>query len=307
VIKRNKFLFLGAVLLSCLILGTIAFLGIGNDGFTERRILFIPKETPEKLKAISFQKDLPSLEVMLKQKFYYLGKGAQCYVFRSEDRQLVIKFFKGQHLQLPEWLEKIPLPKILDHYREESKQRKLERMLTSFESYQIAYNYLQRETGLLKIHLNPHLSPSSSIKIMLVDKQGKPHSIDLAQTCFILQKNVDELVYPYLDRFIKLGETDKVKYALLQIYNHILHNARKGIYNFDRAFGQNYGFSNGQLIQFDIGSFALTENANDPKWIKGEIKEATQELQWWLSQNSPDLYHWFYSELLESEPPLKDL
>ena len=33
------------------------------------------------------------------QKFTYIGKGAQCYAFASEDGEYVLKFFKFKHLK----------------------------------------------------------------------------------------------------------------------------------------------------------------------------------------------------------------
>jgi len=39
------------------------------------------------------------LAQILNQKFSYIGKGAQCYAFVSDDQLYVLKFFKFKHLK----------------------------------------------------------------------------------------------------------------------------------------------------------------------------------------------------------------
>ena len=45
--------------------------------------------------------DRASARSILSQKFYYLSKGAQCYVFASADNQYVLKFFRQKLFYLP--------------------------------------------------------------------------------------------------------------------------------------------------------------------------------------------------------------
>src|ERR1700724_132490 len=45
------------------------------------------------------------LAQILNQKFFYIGKGAQCYAFASDDQQYVLKFFKFKHLKPSFWVD----------------------------------------------------------------------------------------------------------------------------------------------------------------------------------------------------------
>src|SRR6266567_3530070 len=50
------------------------------------------------------------LERALCQPYHFLSKGAQAFVFKSEDGRYVIKFFKLHHLQPSAWLKMLCWP-----------------------------------------------------------------------------------------------------------------------------------------------------------------------------------------------------
>jgi hypothetical protein len=67
------------------------------------------------------------LIALFNQRFHYLDKGNQSYVFKSEDNQYVLKFFHFERMRpsaLWEYLETIPfIEKYTDNHRESCNKR----------------------------------------------------------------------------------------------------------------------------------------------------------------------------------------
>src|ERR1700722_14068427 len=81
------------------------------------------------------------LRTILAQPFTYLGKGAQCYVFVSQDQQYVIKFFRVSHIEAPRWLKNLPLPSLLEPWRQQKIAVKESKREKDFSSYQFAFQH----------------------------------------------------------------------------------------------------------------------------------------------------------------------
>lgn len=161
---------------------------------------------------------------VLSQRFSYLGKGGQCYVFASEDGHYVLKFFR--------------------------KNRHLERM---YKSLAIAGHSLPAETGLIYIHLaHDELPP-----LQIVDKLQIAHTIDPNAYGFVLQRRA-ELVRPYLASLMEQGKIEEAKGALQALF-HLAYEIRaKGIADGDANLAKNFGFLEGKPVEIDVGSFGYT-------------------------------------------------
>ncbi len=111
-IKRVA-LIVGLVILPLCFFSIVSYL---NDGFAIRKIrthLAYHKKWEVK--------NIPSETVtsLLAQNYYYIGRGSQCYVFESEDRSLVLKFFRLNRYRAPGWTRLFSHPQILeDFYRQ---------------------------------------------------------------------------------------------------------------------------------------------------------------------------------------------
>src|SRR5262245_9492560 len=78
------------------------------------------------------------LEKALSQPYHFLSKGAQAFVFKSEDGRYVIKFFKLHHLQPSVWLRMLRWPWCMESYRLEKMVEKRRELFKTFMSYKIA-------------------------------------------------------------------------------------------------------------------------------------------------------------------------
>lgn len=186
----------------------------------------------------------------LQQKFYLRDQGGQSYVFISEDGQYVLKFFKD--MPRP-WL---PWPSY-----QKKKFGKLKRTLTG---YQLAYDRLRHETGLLYLHLSP---TSFTLPVVLIDRLHIAHTLDLSSVYFVLQKRAEPLTTPqnFLPQIHRLLE----KRSSAQIADH------------DPRLHSNLGWIDHHLVFIDPGRFTHDPRATSDlpaKFLDSIQKEEKSEL-----------------------------
>ncbi len=202
------------------------------------------------------------LQEIFDQPFHYLARGAQSYVFLSEDGRTVIKFFRLYHLRPPLWMTALTLPLTLQPFRMGKMLEKWQELDKNFQSYRIACEDLKEETGLLYLHLNKtsHLKKT----LTLYDKIGVVHHIDLDQMEFLVQKRAD-LVYPTIDALVKTEGADAAKEAITSLLNLLYQRSQKGIFDKDPDICTNFGFIGKTPVQIDIGRFRRQAAPKNPK------------------------------------------
>ncbi len=189
---------------------------------------------------------------VLYQPFHYMGKGGQFYVFLSEDKQYVLKFFKGNHI----------------------KSLKLNNLI---DSCFIAEDVLTKECGLVYSHL--YNTPSNAIPITLFDKLHIAHKIDARSTGFILQR----YALPVQAHITKLMEQQEDAQASLNSLIAMIQECKdKGISHSDANVLTNCGFIDNQPVFTDIGNFSYSQNPQVK--IKG-----IASLSLWLDTYYPNL------------------
>jgi len=220
------------------------------------------------------------------QTFTYLSSGSQSYVFFSEDGQMVLKLFKFQHMRTPPIFDFITGFAPLDAKRVK-KRRVLEK---TFDSLCIGYDKLKRETGLLFLHLakTNHLHK----KIVIIDKIGKKHHLDLDRVEFLIQKK-GTLAYSALDIWMEKGEVQKAQQALTALVNLSIHRCKMGIFDKDPDFSTNFGFIETIPFQMDFGRLSLSEEEKEFETYAPEMIRITRELEKWIQENHPELFETF--------------
>ncbi len=230
---------------------------------------------------------------ILDQRYHYLAKGAQSYVFASEDGKYVIKFFRIYHLTPPLWLTALSLPIYLQPYKVRKMIEKGQELSKDFESYAIAYKEMKEETGLLYLHLNKtdHLGK----QLTIVDKIGIAHVIDLDKTEFLVQKRA-ALVFPSIDRFMLNEGIDAAKEAVSNLVGLLVCRYEKGLYDKDPDLNTNFGFIGTTPIQIDIGRFRRQQDHPNPR---DEICRITDNFRQWLDQKYPPLSEHLKQEIIK--------
>lgn len=261
-----------------------------TDGFAMVNIL------PPKGDYSRFHRETALDPVITAQTFYYFDKGAQSYVFVSEDGSVVLKLFKFQHMRTPPILNKIPSMGPLKKKRE--KKRKI--LEQTFRSFCLAYDHMREETALIALHLAP--TTNLQTKLTIVDKIGKRHTIDLDQTPFILQRK-GERAYHALTRWIKAGETQKAKEGLRALLSLAVSRCKRGLFDKDPDFETNFGFLENVPFQLDFGRLSVSPEEKKKEVYAPEMIRITQSFEGWIAENHPLLLPTLYEVLDEITHP----
>lgn len=225
-------------------------------------------------------------KAILDQKFYYLSKGAQCYVFESMDHKYVIKFFRQKLFYLS------PLsylfPKEIQEKKLLKKQAALEK---DFQSYCLAHEELKEETGLIFLHLNKsHTFPHP---LTIVDKLGIEHQIDLNEHEFFIQKKA-LLIPEKIDIEMKQGNIEGAKRTIQSLFTLIKGRIEKKITDSDANLKKNFGYLEGKAIQIDIGRFSKGEFSKIR--ALNSLHKRKEDLQYWINEHYPELSTYFDAE-----------
>lgn len=291
-----------------LLAACLLFLGIGKicDHFTAGlRIYELESSMPNKAlwetAPLSLQEE-QKIEQILSQPFFFLEGGGQSYAFLSQDGQTVLKFFRHDHPYSPKrLLEYVRFPfgwapawdslrlKLLDY-----KSRK--DISPLLNSSKLAYDELKEETGLLYIHLNK--TNAKFKKVVVVDRIGVHHSIDLDATEFILQKKVN-LLFPSIQALMQEQREAEAKALIDSLILCLEHSCQKGIGNTDGALKRNFGCIEGRTLCLDFGSLIRDPSLQNPLKAQEEIIKKTARLARWLKKYYPTLYTCYQSRIAQ--------
>jgi hypothetical protein len=291
-----------SLVLSLLIIGAVGikqFCAKKTDGFALYKILSSLPFNPDW--EVASNPPVEELATLLDQPFYYLAKGAQSYVFASQDGQTVIKFFRLYHLMPPSYLTTLNLPMPLQPFRVAKMLQKQGELDRDFMSYKIAFEEMKEETGLVYLHLNKtsHLRK----KLTLYDKIGVVYSLNLDEMEFLVQKRAT-LLYPSLDQMIKTDGAEAAKPALAALVQLLVTRCQKGIFDKDPDLNTNFGFLDQRPIQIDIGRFRREEMPKKTEEYRDEILRITDNLRQHLESQSPALSAFLIQEIQNATAPL---
>ena len=235
---------------------TAKFCEVETDGFRISRISSFLKSGPEITHEVRAE-----LEPIFNQKFYYLGSGGQCWAFVSEDEHYVLKFFKFH-------------------------RRKHPKLQQDFKSYQLAYDSLKNETGLVYLHLDK--TESLGLIARVVDKIAIEHPIDLDTHAFLVQKK-GVLVFDYIRSLMEQNKEEEARDALRQLSLLIKKRCQKGIGDEDPRLHRNIGFVGSTPIFIDTGRFKEDPSRKDPAIYQKDLTKITYRLKEWLLKEYPAL------------------
>lgn len=236
------------------------------------------------------------LKQILSQKFKYLGKGCQSYVFTSDDGKYVLKFVKYQRFRPQAWLDYFESIPIINHYRLgkiEKKQKKLDML---FSSWKVAYEHLKPETGLVYVHLNKFNDLQKMLTIH--DKMGLEHRLNMDDMEFLLQKRANMLC-PTVSNFMQKGQIVEAKELIDNLLNMILSEYSRGLADNDHALMQNTGAIGTMPVHIDVGQFVIKPEISNPDVYKQELFSKTFKFRMWLTKHHPELGAYLNEKLLK--------
>lgn len=231
----------------------------------------------------------------LDQEYTYLGKGCQSYVFASRDGNYVIKFIKFQRFYPQKWINLFTFIPSVDRYQQTKKIEKGQNLNKLFQSWKIAYENLQPETGVVYVHLNKSDEWHKSITVR--DKIGLTHTIDLDQMEFMVQRRASMLA-DWLNDLMSKGQVEEAKATIDRLITMLLSEYARGYADNDHAIMQNTGILDGRPIHIDAGQFIYNAIVKDPKVFKQEVYDKTFKLGQWLKKYQPTLIPHLESRLV---------
>lgn len=283
-----------------LLLALLLIYGVGRlyfrltDGFTEANIASDFPYNPDWEVRPLTESELSTFDKILNQPFIYLGKGVQSYVFQSRDGKYVIKFFKYQRFRMQPWLAYFPpLPAIVE-YRQEKLEKKWKKLDGFVKSWKIAFENLKDETGLIYVHLNK--THYLQKELLVYDKIGKAHHLDLDQTEFCVQRKAEMLCTVLLNQR-KNQDLTASQNLIVDLLALIMSEYRRGLADNDHALMQNTGVVDGKPIHIDVGQFVFNEEIKQPSVYNQELFTKTYKFKQWLEGHYPELYPFLEKEL----------
>lgn len=292
---NNRYLKNCAFILGTVLAGIFAkqFCYKKTDGFAHYKILSDLTYNPEWVPCNAGDEPSNLLQI-LDQPFHYLAKGAQSYVFASEDGETVIKFFRIYHMSLPLWMKALSFPQVLQPLKIRKMIAKRNELNKDFQSYKIAFEEMKEETGLLYLHLNKTSHLKKQLRIY--DKIGVAYDLDMDKMEFLVQKKA-KLVFPAIDSLMKTEGLDAAKEAVGSLVQLLLSRCEKGIFDKDPDLNTNFGFLNRRPIQIDIGRFCHEIESKTASIHQEEIMRITDNFRQWLETNYPPLSEHLLNEI----------
>lgn len=310
--KKTKKILIVSIIVLLLAYGSGRLYFQVTAGFTESNITssLVPEER-WKIKALT-DRQKKEIDQALAQNYTYLGKGCQSYVFASQDGKYVLKFFKYQRFRPQGWLDYFAFIPAVDEYRLGKIEQKNQKLENIFTSWKIAYDELQEETGILYIHLNKSQDLRKSL--VLYDKIGMKHTLDLDQYEFMLQKRAHMLTAT-IDNYMEQQEVAKAKELIDNLLQMILSEYQRGLGDNDHALMQNTGVLGNQPVHIDVGQFVRREDFKESTCYKQELFNKTYKFRIWLKKYHPEissyvdqqLHRIIGPEMAQLKPHLKNM
>lgn len=267
---------------------------IAIDGFIPSKIAYFADYERELEIESDFLKKNPNF---FDQKFFYLGKGRQSFVFESSDGKYVIKLVRYHKYRMPIWARIVSFFNLLTNYQKRILEERRERFQKAKDSYMIAYRDIKDATEVLYVHLNQTNYIKKRVKV--VDKMGISHSLELDKIAFIIQRKIDSLskVLPNL----KLDDQKKFIDSFFEI---LFWRIERGVASKDFTnLIRNSGCDGLRFVELDVGSFSKFRDEKDGLL---EFLNMTSYMRTYVKNNLREVFPYFQRVLEEKELCLKE-
>lgn len=246
----------------------------------------LPFEAPWKVPHLTID-ERAELALILDQNFHYIGKGAQCYAFQSDDRQFVLKFFKFKHLKPNLFVDLIPPISPFKSYKRKCIERKKRKLIGVFNGYDLAFRENRIGSELLYVHLVP--TDDLNLHVKVFDKIGFERQIDLDRTVFLVQRKGETLRMrmKYLLANKQLEEAEKAIASIVDMY---ISEYQKGVYDHDHGVMHNTGFVGSKAFHLDVGKLNRDERMKEPAFYKKDLEHVLWKIDTWVKAHYPKDY-----------------
>lgn len=286
--KKNAVRWICGIVTALLLFGAARLYYRLTDDFRLSNMTYqLPFEAPWQVPILT-SVEHKQLAQILDQKFSYIGKGAQCYAFVSEDQQYVLKFFKFKHLKPSLFVDLIPSISPFKAYKQSCIERKRRKLIGVFDGYDLAFRENRKGSELLYLHLIP--TQTLKQQVTVIDKIGMENRINLDEVVFLVQRKGET----FRSRLQKLLNQDRVKdaeQAISGILAMYVSEYKKGIYDRDHGVMHNTGFVGDQPFHLDVGKFSKEERMQNADFYKKDLEHVVWKIDKWVKYSYPQHYN----------------
>lgn len=227
------------------------------------------------LSKINLENEQNPLQSILAQPYRYLDRGRQSFVFASQDGWYVIKFFDLRRYRLGMFTP-------FSASRQARMKRKKDRL---FRGYKLAYERDRDHAFIIYQQLIPN--PLLKQLIVLYDRFGFVHNIDLSQVAFIIQSRAVPTRVE-ITKLLSQGDVIEAKKRLRQLLDMYMVEYGRGIYDRDHNFMYNTGFVDGKPMRLDVGRLRADERYKDSRVALEDLEKiAIDRTEGWLLRHFP--------------------
>ncbi len=287
----SKRIFLLILFLS-LGLGVQKFCKCQTDGFTLSQI-----RENFSCEEVASSPPVDEVPPLLEQPFTYLGKGKQCFVFISQDKTHVLKIPNNRYQKLIAYYRFAEHLPFCASWAQKNKAYYLFKLKKTFASYQISYEELKKETGVVYTHLAEQ-KKATAASLRLIDKLGITHILPRETVAFLVQKK-GKLFFPTLLQAKKEKDLPSAEKCITSFLQTEQTRCSKGISDNDPLLKCNFGFIGTEALRLDLGAFARDPSLATEKGKKAEMGRRADSLRSWLEGNYPELIAYLDQQLAE--------
>lgn len=265
-----------------------------TDGFITSKLYFTLPVKVDRAVYEKFNCSEKMHDQIIDQPFTYLAKGTQFFVFESADKNYVIKFLRPKLLQPKSWVYLLHFPKFLDLYRKEEILHRKQKCQKTLRACFIAFEKIGDRLGLLGMYLKNQSNKRLNVK----SKQGHRFSIDLGNTCYIIQKKADM----FLDSALlsaKQNSQEEVEKIIDLFLQGITYRCKHQISNTDPNVFSNFALLEGHVVEVDFGDFFDNEILLPPPLFTHEINRYAKSFKKWAKLHLPEVLPYFDEKLRE--------
>lgn len=265
-----------------------------SDGFSPKKVTYL---APYKIENETDNPENAFCLYILDKEFSYLGKGGQTYVFESADKKYVLKFIRYHKYHTPFWAQIRTYLNLCSKKMQIALDAKKNRYNLVMKSYKLAYSFLSDITLVEYVHLNQ--TDYLNKKIVVKDRSGRKHLVDLDKVAFIIQKKVNGL-----EESIKSGLKNNEKQEVCSLIDSFFDCmgciAKKNIVNRDFPnMLRNSGVYDKKYIMSDVGSFFLVPK-NRKDYLQHQFSNFTDTFRSYIKESAPE-YLSFFDNRLQKE------
>ncbi len=238
------------------------------------------------------QEQLKIMREIFAKPLRYLDRGAQSFVFSSEDSKFVVKLFRCAPSVHPfrNWVRSMIL----------GKSQKLDCAQKNdafFSAYKLAFEQGSDLTGLFYVHLNQtdQLLPEA----VFIDAVGRKHALDMNRYRFAIQYRGHSLRETFAKVAYDNVKCERLIDSLISLlYDRIGRNIR----NTDKKVAANFGFIGDQAVEWDCGNYKYDKELCNADLQQMEAENFLLPLRRFIGQVAPECLPYYDQKLNERLP-----